>query len=57
MPESDNDIIPTLFRGEAEEGSSKFNFFKAAQLGKTSKDIKSCEVRFSCSVSLEKVFQ
>jgi hypothetical protein len=57
MPESDNDIIPTLFRGQAEQGSSKFNYFLAAQLGKAAKDVRSCEVQFGCSVSLEQVFQ
>ena len=57
MPESDNDIIPTLFRGQADQESSKFNYFLAAKLGKTAKDIKSCEVQYGCSVSLEQVFQ
>ena len=57
MPESDNDIIPTLFKGNSEAGSSKFNYFMAAQLGKAAKNIKSCELRFSCSVPLDQVFQ
>lgn len=57
MPESDNDIIiPTLFRGEAEQNSSKFNYYLAAQLGRSIKDVKSCELRYSCSVSLDQVF-
>ena len=57
MPESDNDIIPALFKGNSEAGSSKFNYFMAAQLGKAAKNIKSCELRFSCSVPLDQVFQ
>jgi hypothetical protein len=31
MPESDNDIIPTLFRDGADTTSAKFNYFVAAQ--------------------------
>lgn len=53
MPASDNDIIPTLFRGEANQNSSKFDYFLAAQLGKTTQDIKSCEVRYTCSLQLK----
>ena len=57
MPESDNDVIPIIFRSGADEASAKFNYFLAAQLGKTTKDIKSCEVKYICSVPLDQVLQ
>ena len=57
MPESDNDIIPTLFRDGTDQTSSKFNYFLAAQLGKSTRDIKKCEITFSCSVPLDQVLE
>jgi len=57
MPQSDNDIIPILFREDADQASAKFSYFLAAQLGKTTKDIKSCEIKYLCSVPLEQVFE
>jgi len=56
MPASDNDIIPTLFRGNANPESSKFDYFLATELGKTTQDIKSCEVRYTCSLPLKTLF-
>jgi hypothetical protein len=53
MPKTDNDVILSLFNQEdsLDISSPIFEFSVAAELGKHTRDIKSCEVRYSCPVS------
>merc|ERR1712061_880601 len=51
MPPSENDIILSLFEHPVEESSPMIKFAKAAKLGKKSRDIKSCEIRYTCPIN------
>merc|ERR1712083_43007 len=51
MPPNENDIILSLFEHPVEESSPMIKFAKAAKLGKNSRDIKSCEIRYTCPIN------
>merc|ERR1712241_386641 len=51
MPPSENDIILSLFEHPVDESSPMIKFAKAAKLGKKSRDIKSCEIRYTCPIN------
>lgn len=51
LPKTENEVILALFKGDATPENPKFRFEKAAQLGSYVRDIRSCEVRFSCPLS------
>ena len=53
MPSTDNDVILSLFDDAAayDVTSPIFEFAVAAEVGKHVKDIDTCELRYSCSVS------
>ena len=51
MPESSNDIMMALFEHHISEDSPMSKFAQAAQLGRKTKKIKSCEVQYSCPLT------
>ena len=52
LGKSDNDVLLNLFNGDDEPVQSlKFEFSTAAKVGRVVKDIKSCEIRYSCPFS------
>jgi hypothetical protein len=55
MPKSDNDIILELFKDGPVSSGPKVTFEKAARLGKVVKDIKMCEVQYSCPLTGEQI--
>jgi hypothetical protein len=60
MKKSDLDIVPQfLTRKDVVIESSEFEFSNAAKLGSTLKNVKACEVTYSCPLSsreVEKLF-
>jgi hypothetical protein len=60
MKKSDLDIVPQfLTRKEVDIESPEFEFSNAAKLGSALKNVKACEVRYSCPLSsqeIEKLF-
>lgn len=59
MPQSENDVILSLFNKPTSAKSPKFAFASAAALGKASKQVQACEVRYSCPLSgsqIQKLF-
>lgn len=48
LPTSDNEVILSLFGEEVAQDSPKFEFATAAKVGAVAKDIKTCELRYSC---------
>lgn len=60
MPKSENDIILSLFNKDTPITSPKYEYAMAAYIGKQVKNIKTCELRYSCALSgeqIEKLFQ
>jgi hypothetical protein len=56
MKHTELDIIPQfLSRKEVDIESPEFEFANAAKLGSTLKNIKACEVRYSCPLSSEEI--
>lgn len=56
---SENNVIVSLFDKEVGIESQKYEFFTAAKLGKLVKDVKTCELRYSCQLTgaqLDKLF-
>merc|ERR1711981_1193504 len=51
MPKSENDVILALFNKPTSAESPKFAFAEAATLGKVSRQVRTCEVRYSCPLS------
>ena len=51
LPKSENEVILELFRQEAEEGTPKHTYGKAAKFGELVRDIRACEERYSCPLS------
>merc|ERR1712173_290552 len=51
MPKSENDVILALFNKPTSSESPKFAFAEAATLGKVSRQVRTCEVRYSCPLS------
>lgn len=51
MADSDNNVILSLFNDDVTIEKPKFEFATAARLGKLAKDIKVCELRYSCPIS------
>ena len=51
MERSENDVILALFNKPTATDSPKFVFAEAAALGKVSKQVQQCEVRYSCPLS------
>lgn len=51
MPKSENDVILALFNKPTSAASPKFAFAEAATLGKISRQVRTCEVRYSCPLS------
>ena len=59
MPQSENDVILTLFNKPTSAESPKFAFASAAALGKSLRQVQACEVRYSCPLSgaqIQKLF-
>jgi hypothetical protein len=60
MKKTDLDIVPQfLTRKEVDIESPEFEFSNAAKLGSTLKNVKACEVMYSCppsSQEMEKLF-
>jgi hypothetical protein len=59
MPQSENDIIVSLFDKESSIDSHKFEYSVAAKLGKQIKSVQMCEVRYSCPLTgsdIQKLF-
>ena len=56
MKQSELDIIPQfLSRKEVNIESPEYEFVNAAKLGSTLKNVKACEVRYSCPLSSEEI--
>ena len=53
IPDSDN--ILSLFNGETEVISPKFEYTTAAKLGKAVKNAQVCEVRYSCPLNNQEI--
>ena len=51
MGETENDVILTLFGGDVEPASPKFDFNIAAKIGKDLKNVQACELRFACPLT------
>lgn len=51
IPKSENDVILALFNKPTSAASPKFAFAEAATLGKISRQVRTCEVRYSCPLS------
>jgi len=51
QPRSENDVILALFNKPTSAASPKFAFAEAANLGKISRQVRTCEVRYSCPLS------
>jgi hypothetical protein len=51
QPRSENDVILALFNKPTSAASPKFAFAEAASLGKISRQVRTCEVRYSCPLS------
>jgi len=51
QPKSENDVILALFNKPTSADSPKFAFAEAATLGKISRQVRTCEVRYSCPLS------
>lgn len=51
QPKSENDVILALFNKPTSAASPKFAFAEAATLGKISRQVRTCEVRYSCPLS------
>lgn len=51
VPKSENDVILALFNKPTSAASTKFAFAEAANLGKISRQVRTCEVRYSCPLS------
>ena len=51
MPPSENDVIMSLFESEVAEDSPMHKFAVAAQEGKLSRDVKKCELQYSCPIN------
>merc|ERR1711981_1553083 len=51
VPKSENDVILALFNKPTSADSPKFAFAEAATLGKISRQVRTCEVRYSCPLS------
>ena len=59
MPQSENDVIISLFNKPTSADSPKAAFQQAAVLGKVSRQVRQCEVRYSCPLSgaqIQKLF-
>lgn len=59
MPQSENDVILTLFNKPTFAESPKFAFASAAALGKSLRQVQACEVQYSCPLSgaqIQKLF-
>jgi hypothetical protein len=59
LPQSENDVIVSLFNKPTSADSPKFAFASAAALGKVSKQVQACEVRYSCPLTgaqIQKLF-
>ena len=55
LPKSENDVILSLFNKPTSTDSPKFAFSQAATLGKVSKQVQSCEVRYSCQLTGQQI--
>jgi len=55
MPQSENDVILTLFNKPTAADSPKAAFAQAALLGKVSRQVQQCEVRYSCPLSGQQI--
>ena len=56
MKPTELDVIPKfLTRKEVSVESPQFEFTNAAKLGSLAKDVKACEVRYSCPLSSEEI--
>merc|ERR1712141_187283 len=55
LPQSENDVIISLFNKPVSADSPKFAFSQAATLGKVSKQVQSCEVRYSCQLTGQQI--
>lgn len=59
MPKSENEVILSLFNKDAPIESPRFEYATAAKLGKQTKSVNVCELRYSCPLSgdqIEKLF-
>jgi hypothetical protein len=59
MPQSENDVIISLFNKPVSADSPKAAFQQAAVFGKVSRQVRQCEVRYSCPLSgaqIQKLF-
>lgn len=59
MPQTENEVILSLFNKETPITSPKYEYAIAANLGKMVKNIQSCELKYSCQLSgqeIEKLF-
>lgn len=55
MPESENDVIVSLFKEEVDKTSPKYDFSVAAEVGKALKSVQACELRYSCPLTGEQI--
>ncbi len=55
FPKSENDIIMDLFNEDAPIESPKFEYVSAAKVGKITKNIRTCELRYSCPLNSEQI--
>ncbi len=55
FPKSENDVIMQLFNEETPVESPKFEYTTAAKVGAIVKNVRTCEIRYSCPLSTQEM--